>query len=474
MDICPHALVFSNLFPLFPSTAIVDPARIILLHQTIRGARCDSNDVACSNIPPEAWSASCAKILNITPHHAALVLDIFADCFPGHHCTLRRLLLFMFVCKHYYTASAPPPTDTAWPSPPSPGRRLNIATSPRALALQVAARDKARARTFIRKHAADLLDVVTLGSENVMMQALDILAFVMPVAETSLPCTMKSSGHLPLVEAIKWIQSQDKECADTTAAAEAPAATDSVVAVNSKSKTVVIRVKCSTAIVSPTDLPHDVSAYHLRIESCESSFVYVIAAFKSVTVIGCTDSNVFCGACAASARVEHCEACVIQVAARRLFATNVVDSDVYVLTPKSPIICGECRSMRIAPLNIFAPNLQSVLDSAGLGVDRCSINRWDMPLYLDIEGVFRSKSESTQGQGVSLLPPALFFPCSVPVPGSPERSLTPIPTEFAMQIEEKMRSLSAVKARLSQATAPNTGVKGIQVPCFRSVTLGCF
>jgi hypothetical protein len=289
------------------------------------------------------------------------------------------------------------------------------------------------------------------------------------VVDAALPCAMKRSGNVPLVEAIKWVHSQHKEQGDATAAGEVLPAADSAVAVNSKSMTVVIRVKGDTVIVSQTDLPHDIGGYHLRIESCESSFVYVLAAFKSVTVIGCTDSSVFCGVCSAAARVEHCEACVIQVAARRLFATNVVESDVYVLTPKSPIICGECRSMRVAPFNIFAPNLQSILDSAGLGIDCCSISRWDTPLFLDIEGVFRSKSESAHGQGVSLLPPALFFPCSVPVPGAAERSLTPIPTEFARHIEDKMRTLSAVKSRLGQAMAPNAGVKGIQVPCFPSV-----
>jgi len=119
--------------------------------------------------------------------------------------------------------------------------------------------------------------------------------------------------------------------------------------------------------------------------------------------------------------------------------------------------------MRMAPFNIFAPNLQSLLTAAGLGVENCAHSRWDAPIFLDVEGVFRQKSESILGPAVSLLPPALFFPCSVPVPGVPERSLTPIPSEFAKHIEDKMRGLSAAKARLNQSTASSAGARGNQV-----------
>lgn len=463
MDICSHPFVFSNNWPIFSTSAIVEPARLILLHQTICASREDSADILCSAIPPEAWAASCSKILNVPTSHASIVLDIFSDCFPGEQCTLRHLLLFMFVCKHFFSASLLSPTDTAWPSPPSPGRRLLVATSPRSLAKQAVYREKSRAMAFIRKHTADLLDVASLGRENVTLQAFKFLAFVMPLNYARLPSAMNSIGHIPLVEAIKWVHAEQKELADPCNAVVEPIPSEATVCVSASALSVVIHVKRGSAIVSQIDLPHDTSNFHLRVESCESSFVFVLAAFKSISVIGCTNSSIFCGACAAAARIEHCESCNIQVAALRLFASNVVDSDVYVLTPKSPIICGECRSLRIAPFNIFAPNLQSLLNSAGLGVDRCATSRWDTPIFLDLEGVFRLKSESSLGPGVSLLPPALFFPCSVPLPGVPERSLTPIPPEFAKHIEDKMRSLSEMKAQLSQATAPSLGAKGHQV-----------
>jgi hypothetical protein len=466
MDVCSHAFVFSNTWPIFGANAIVEPARLILLHETICGSRDDSSDVLCSAIPPEAWAASCSKILNIPTSHAALLPEIFADCFPGEQSTLRHLLLFMYVCKQYYTASAVSPVDTAWPSPPSPGRRLLVATSPRSLALQASAREKVRARNFIRKHAADLLDIATLGSENVTRQALQFLTFVMPVNDASLPAAMKSNHYIPLVEAIKWVHMQHKEFTEQCHAGDEPAGPDASVSVNFNAMTVFIRVKGVCSIVSQTDLPPDTSKFHLRVESCESSFVFVLAVFKSITVIGCRGSNVFCGICSAAARIEHCESCSIHIAALRLFTSNVVDSDVYVLTPKSPIVCGECRSMRMAPFNIMAPNLQSLLTSAGLGIEHCTSSRWDAPIFLDLEGMFRQKCESVLGAGVSLLPPALFFPCSVPVPGVPQRSLTPIPLEFAKQIEEKMHSLSAVKARLSQATASSFGAKGNHVTRF--------
>ncbi len=466
MDACSHSCVFANTWPVFSPSAIVEPARLILLHQTMCGSRDESSDMLCSAIPPEAWAASCSKILNIASAHAAVLPELFADCFPGEQCTLRHLLLFMFVCKHYYGSSIPSPSDTPWPSPPSPGRRLQVATSPRSLALQAISREKVRIRGFIRKHAADLLDVASLGSENVTVKAFKFLAFVMPVNAATLPAAMKSSGHIPLVEAIKWVHAQHK------APVEQPPATDfsfseSTVSLNSDAMTVVIRVKGSCAIVSQTDLPHDTSRFHLRVESCENSSVFVLAVFKSISVIGCRSSSVFCGICSGAARIEHCESCSVHVAAVRLFATNVLDSDIYLLTPKSPIICGECRCMRLAPFNITAPNLQSLLSSAGLGSEHCAASRWDAPMFLDAEGSFRPKSEGAHAQGVSLLPPALFFPCSVPLPGVPERSMTPIPSHFSQQIEDKLRVLSAVKARLSQAAASAPGSKGNQVtlPC---------
>jgi hypothetical protein len=464
MDICSHKFVFSNNWPIFSSNAIVEPARLILLHQTICASREDSSDILCSAIPPEAWAASCSKILNVPTTHASIVLDIFSDCFPGDRCTLRHLLLFMFVCKHFFSASLVSPTDTAWPSPPSPGRRLLVATSPRSLAMQAVSREKARAMTFIRKHAADLLDIASLGSENVTSKAFKFLAFVMPVNDANLPPAVKINGHIPLVEAIKWVHAQHKDFADPCNSVVEPVLSDTTtVCLSADALSVVIHVKGGSVIVSQTDLPHDTSNFHLRVESCENSFVFVLAAFKSITVIGCTNSSIFCGVCSAAARIEHCETCNVQVAALRMFASNVVDSDIYLLTPKSPIICGECRSLRIAPFNIFAPNLQSLLNSAGLGIDRCATSRWDTPIFLDLEGCFRQKSESALGPGVSLLPPSLFFPCSVPVPGVPERSLTPIPPDFAKHIEDKMRNLSAVKAQLSQATASSLGAKGHQV-----------
>ena len=474
MDVCSHAFVFSNIWPIFSANAIVEPARLILLHQTICGSQDDSSDVLCAAIPPEAWAASCSKILNIPASHAALLPEFFSDCFPGEKCTLRHLLLFMFVCKQYFIASVVSPTDTAWPSPPSPGRRLLVATSPRSLARQAAAREKVRARTFIRKHAADLLDIATLGSENVTETAFKFLSFVMPVSDAILPPAMKSNRHIPLVEAIKWVHAQHRDFTEQSLAGDEPAVPDSSVSINSNSMTVVIRIKGDCAIVSQTDLPPDTSQFHLRIESCESSYVFVLAVFKSISVIGCKSSNVFCGICSAAARIEHCESCHIQIAALRLFTSNVVDSDVYVLTPKSPIVFGECRSMRMAPFNIFAPNLQSLLTAAGLGVENCALSRWDAPIFLDVEGVFRQKSESILGPGVSLLPPALFFPCSVPVPGVPERSLTPIPLEFAKHIEDKMRSLSTVKARLNQSTASSAGARGNQVSLYFLVHINRF
>ena len=463
MDICSHKFVFSNIWPIFSTSAIVEPARLILLHQTICASREDSSDILCSAIPPEAWAASCSKILNVSTAHASIVLEFFSDCFSGEQCTLRHLLLFMFVCKHFFSATLLSPTDTTWPSPPSPGRRLLVATSPRSLAMQAVSREKARATAFIRKHAADLLDVASLGSENVTAKAFQFLAFVMPVNEMSLPPGMKTNGYIPLVEAIKWVHAQHKELSDPCNSVVEPMPAGATVCVSAKAMTVVIRVKSGSAIVSQTDLPHDTNNFHLRVESCESSYVFVLAAFKSISVIGCRSSNIFCGACSAAARIEHCESCSIQVAALRLFTSNVVDSDIYVLTPKSPIICGECRSLRFAPFNIFAPNLQSVLISAGLGINHCATSRWDALMFLDLEGVFRQKSESAHGPGVSLLPPALFFPCSVPVPGVSERSLTPIPLEFAKHIEDKMRGLSAVKAQLSQVTSSSLGAKGHQV-----------
>ena len=462
MDACSHTSAFANTWPIFAPSAIVEPARLILLHQTICGSRDESSDMLCSAMPPEAWAASCSKILNIAASHAAVLPEIFADCYPGEQCTLRHLLMFMFVCKHYYCASILSPTDTAWPSPPSPGRRLVVATSPRSLALQAASREKARIRGFIRKHAADLLDVASLGSENVSAQAFKFLSFVMPVDAATLPAAMKGAGHIPLVEAIKWVHAQHKGPSEQPHASELSFA-ESSVSLNCEAMTVVVRVKGSCAIVSRTDLPHDTSRFHLRVESCDSSSVFVLAVFKSISVIGCRGCNVFCGICSGAARIEHCESCNVQVAAVRLFASNVVDSDIYLLTPKSPLVCGECRCMRLAPFNITAPDLQSLLTCAGLGSDRCAVSRWDAPLFLDAEGVFRAKSESGHAQGVSLLPPALFFPCSVPLPGTPERSLTPIPPDFTQQMADKLRGLSALKMRLTTATTSAAGGKGNQV-----------
>jgi hypothetical protein len=306
-----------------------------------------------------------------------------------------------------------------------------------------------------------LLDVASLGSENVTVTAFKFLAFVIPVNDTTLPVSILSNRFIPLIEAIKWVQSQYKDHADQQQQqpADQPTFSDTSVTISIKAATVVIRVKGDCAIVSPTDLPPDTSMFHLRVESCENSFVFVVAVFKSVSVIGCRSCSVFCGICSSVARIEHCESCTVQVAARRVFTSNVVDTDIYILTPKSPIICGECRCMRLAPFNIVAPDLQRMLSSAGLGLDQCAISRWDSPLFLDVEGVFRQKGESIIGTSVTFLPPSLFFPCSVPVPGAPERSLTPIPSEFANQIEDKMRALSAVKARLSQAAASAVGGK---------------
>ncbi|MGB1599092.1 MAG: hypothetical protein ACPIOQ_40460 [Promethearchaeia archaeon] len=88
----------------------------------------------------------------------------------------------------------------------------------------------------------------------------------------------------------------------------------------------------------------------MRIQQCSDSFIYITGPLARVVISGCSNCTILIAA-ASLVTIESCERLKVTVGCRRLHVTNSVDSTLYILTNRHPILLGENHDLVLAPFN---------------------------------------------------------------------------------------------------------------------------
>ncbi|CAM9332079.1 unnamed protein product, partial [Heterosigma akashiwo] len=124
----------------------------------------------------------------------------------------------------------------------------------------------------------------------------------------------------------------------------------------------------------------------VHVNHCHDSYIYLLGAFKSATVLGCTDCTVVIGAISGMVNVVECERIQLVTCCRRLVINNCLDSVFPTLAATPPVLHGDHRACRLAPPNHAGyPALAAHLRRAGLpdGTAPATVNFWNAPVDLN-------------------------------------------------------------------------------------------
>ena len=112
--------------------------------------------------------------------------------------------------------------------------------------------------------------------------------------------------------------------------------------------------KCINVKTSQEIYKHFGASCRLTINGCEESNIYIDSAVGSVLIHSCVNCTIFIAAVGKTATIEKCEGTTVIVAANQLRIGNCVDTLVHSYTPKMPpIIYGDTRNLKLAPLNVM-------------------------------------------------------------------------------------------------------------------------
>jgi len=226
---------------------------------------------------------------------------------------------------------------------------------------------------------------------------------------------------------------------------------------NSILRTTVMHEENRASETSRSDLRDVPNLRPVQVNHCHDSYIYLLGAFQSATVLGCTDCTIVLGAVASLVNIVECERIQLVTCCRRIVINNCLDSVFPVYTQSSPVLCGDNRTCQVAPFNTYYPWLSTNLLEAGLPTrSPPSINFWNTPLDLTLlgSGGLPSRSPSTSSTEDSeispmLLPPDQFYsltiPLSSPDAALPVETLFMIPPEYQKHLTERENLVNGIQ-----------------------------
>ena len=200
----------------------------------------------------------------------------------------------------------------------------------------------------------------------------------------------------------------------------------------------------------------------MRIQQCSDSFIYITGPLARVVISGCSNCTILIAA-ASLVTIESCERLKVTVGCRRLHVTNSVDSTLYILTNRHPILLGENHDLVLAPFNALMSECLTFWRR--LRIDR-SRNRWAEPLWLSrsANSVILSGGGETGVPGQSLMAPNHFFcvtvPSQAPLPSSlvaSQANPCPLPPAYASALQHKHKQVLDLRKDIAETQAVGAG-----------------
>ena len=103
-----------------------------------------------------------------------------------------------------------------------------------------------------------------------------------------------------------------------------------------------------------------------RVVGCRDAKAYILTATRYVDVVGCSDCLVVVGAVARLVRVIACERTHVVAAAGRALVSSCLGCRLSIYSPFAPLLDGDNRSCRVAPLAVVYDGYRNHVRLAGL------------------------------------------------------------------------------------------------------------
>jgi len=164
----------------------------------------------------------------------------------------------------------------------------------------------------------------------------------------------------------------------------------------------------------------------LVISRVSESVIYVSVKFSQILVWGCFDSEFVFLDAGKILTVSHCEKISVKAACDFLHAETVIDSSMFILSKRPPVISGDSRGCILGPLNVLCPEIPTrftLADSANFSKPICAAL---------VEDPF------------SFVPPEKFLVSNFP--GG--KTLPPMPEVYARALAARRRKLAGMREEL--------------------------
>ncbi|XP_047327391.1 TBCC domain-containing protein 1-like isoform X2 [Impatiens glandulifera] len=125
----------------------------------------------------------------------------------------------------------------------------------------------------------------------------------------------------------------------------------------------------------------DLKVSSVKVVNCHESVIYVLAPLRYATIYGCSDTTVVLGAVGKAVRVEHCERVHVVVAAKRICAANCRECIFFLGVNQPPLMVGDNHKLQVAPYNTFYSQLEEHLKQVGIDP---TVNKWDESVTLGV------------------------------------------------------------------------------------------
>eukprot|EP00802_Teleaulax_amphioxeia_P012706 Tamp_12751.p1 GENE.Tamp_12751~~Tamp_12751.p1 ORF type:complete len:371 (+),score=60.10 Tamp_12751:628-1740(+) len=200
----------------------------------------------------------------------------------------------------------------------------------------------------------------------------------------------------------------------------------------------------------------------MRLQQCSDSFIYITAPLARLVISGCSNCTILVAA-ACIVTIEASERLKVTVGCRRLHVSNSVDSTLYILTNRHPILLGENHDLVMAPFNALMSECLTLWRR--LRIDR-SRNRWAEPLWVSRSAntVVLSGGGETGVPGQSVMSPHNFFcitvPSNQPLSTSAVASQAnpcPLPPAYASALQHKHKQVLDLRKEIAETEAVAAG-----------------
>jgi len=351
-----------------------------------------------------------------------------------------------------------------------------------------------RLTSIVHRHMKELLSIVAGSSTSVRISATQVnalgIVLMAPFSSdgrgrrlSQLLPWWRSGGHeaAAVADVAAWLQEalpapQEPPHRSGAAASKSPGHADSpqldVSAAERSGGIVLNQVYKTTLIRSALDLCPSAATQDeamasteqqwMRIQQCSECFIYITAPLSRVVISGCSNCTILIAA-ASLVTVEACQSIKLTVGCRRIHVSNSVDSTLYILTNRHPILLGENHDLILAPFNALMSECLALWRR--LRVDR-SRNRWAEPLWISRSGnnVVLSGGGETGVPGQSVMPPHNFFcitvPSHKPLPTSivaSQANPCPLPPAYASALQSKHKQVLDLRKEIAETEAVSAG-----------------